>query len=328
MKIQPKPMRTKYRMAASSGTALVTTHRVNSHRAMNPAKIRLPVLVLALALAGRWPTAGAAFEGRLTATFTLGGDTQTWLYTVGTNCLRIERGETNRPYAIDLVALDTGGLTLVFPNNRSFVRLKPAAENVSALPPGFPPMPAPPPGVGPPTPLTPPAPANLGPTNLPGVPPPPAPPPMPATIPRGVPPVLPASGAGALPPMPPPMMMEKMELTATGGKTNLLGLACERFEIKQRGETMEIWATDRLFPFQAYQPNQPPRFGPPMLEERWGGLLRARKLFPLRATLKFDHGAERLRFEVKTVAPARIEDQDGALFQPPPGYHEIEPLPF
>jgi len=74
-------------------------------------------------------------------------------------------------------------------------------------------------------------------------------------------------------PMMPPMMMEPLSLTATGDRTNLLGYACERFEIKRRGEGMEIWATTQLLPFQPYVPNQPHRFGPRGIEEQWGDLL-------------------------------------------------------
>ena len=142
-----------------------------------------------------------------------------------------------------------------------------------------------------------------------------------------------------MPMMMPPMMMEKIELTETGDKTNLLGYACRKFEIKQRGEVMEIWATDKLFPFQPYLQNQPHRFGPQMIEEQWGGLLKARKLFPLLAVLRFEQpapdgkgkpapGPERMRFEVKSITPEKIEDKDGSLFQPPADYHELEPLPF
>ena len=91
---------------------------------------------------------------------------------------------------------------------------------------------------------------------------------------------------------------------------------------------MEIWATDQLLPYQPWRQNQPPRFGPPRIEEQWGELLKAKKLFPLLATLKFEHGPEYLRFEVKSVTPEKIEDRDGALFQPPADYREIQPLPF
>jgi hypothetical protein len=122
--------------------------------------------------------------------------------------------------------------------------------------------------------------------------------------------------------------MDKLELRATGEKTNLLGYACIRYELKQRGEVMEIWATDQLLPYQPWQQNQPPRFGPRMIEEQWSELVRARKLFPLLASLKFENGPERLRFEVKTITPEKIEDRDGQLFQPPADYHELDPLPF
>jgi hypothetical protein len=143
-----------------------------------------------------------------------------------------------------------------------------------------------------------------------------------------------ASGAPAMPgmaggmPMMPMLPMEKVELKATGDTTNLLGYACARYEIKQRGEVMEIWATDQLLPYQPWRQNQPLRFGPQMLEEQWGELLKAKKLFPLLATLKFEHGTECLRFEVKSVTPEKIEDRDGALFRPPADYREIQLLPF
>jgi hypothetical protein len=121
---------------------------------------------------------------------------------------------------------------------------------------------------------------------------------------------------------------ETLELKATGETTNILDYACMRYEIKQRGQVMEIWATDKLLPFQAWLPNQTPRFGPQMLEEKWVSLLQARKLFPLLAVLKFENGPERLRFAVISIKPQAIKDPGGTLFQPPPDYQEIEPLPF
>jgi hypothetical protein len=301
-----------------------------------------------------------AFEGRITAASTRGTQTAPLLYTVGTNQLRIEVTATNRPHPVNLVDLSSGTLTLLFPHNRSFVRLKPAREDAAAPFPGAPGMPLPPsglpPGIGPqsagtptapvmpnlPTaPHTPAPPAGIGPTNLPGVPVPPAMPQMPAPL-AGLPPGIgpqpsgmsgipgPSGLAPGMPPMPmrPMGIMEKAELKATGQKTNLLGFACARYELKQRGEVMEIWATDQLFPFQAYQQNQPRRFRPLMLEEQWPGLLKARQLFPLLVTLRFENGSERYRFEVKSIRPDKVADLDGQLFQPPPGYLELEPLPF
>lgn len=281
----------------------------------------------------------SAFEGRITVTLTRGGETQTLLYLVGTNQLRIERGETDHPYPRNIVNLDTGELTLLFPHNRSFVRLKDAEPGAAS-----------PPGIGPQIPggdtlaLRPAAPpaARIGPANPPGMRAPPAMPSMPAMprIPPGAGPQ--SSIAGVMPAMPmmPMMPLEKLELKATGGKTNLLGFACEQYEIKQHGETMEIWATEQLFPFHPYLQNQPHRFSPRMIEEQWGEMLKAEKLFPLLAVLKFDPGPaqtnsppinlpERMRFEVKTFTPGKIKKDDAEkLFQPPPDYQEIEPLPF
>jgi hypothetical protein len=131
----------------------------------------------------------------------------------------------------------------------------------------------------------------------------------------------------AMPPMP-MMPAAKLELQATGQKTNLLGYACEQYQLKQLGETLEVWATDQLLPYQPYLQNQPHRFGPQRIEEQWPGMLTSRKLFPLLASLRYDNGAERFRFEVQSVTPDKITDPDGKLFQPPTDYHEIQPLPF
>jgi len=269
----------------------------------------------------------AVFTGRIEATLTRGGDAQKLLYTAGTNCLRIEPEADGRPNPVDLLDRNSGELTLLFPNNRSFVRLKkvaatPPSPNAAAAPPPH----AMPPGVGPQGALPPQPPARIGPTNLPGQ---PAMPPMPQMPQRPQMPPGAGPGSGAMPmPMMPPMMMEPAEFKATGETTNLLGYACAKYEIKQRGEVMEIWAADKLMPFQAYQQNQPHRFGPRMLEEQWGELVKAKKLFPLLAVLRFEHGPERLRFEVKLVKPEEIEDKGGALFAPPADYHELEALPF
>jgi hypothetical protein len=326
------------------------------------------------------PTA-FAFEGRINAVVSQGTEPTPLRYTVGTNFLRIEVTTTNWPNPVDIMDRNSGALTLLFPHNRSYVRLKSASETSSA-PPGLPQMPsALPPGVGPQLrspsvpvmpnlPTSPGTPGNLppgiGPTNVPGIPVPPRIPRMPErpampTAPAGLPPGVgpqasvpgtsgatphAAGGTPALPmlmmPNPPaaggmpsmtampmmPMMGEAMELEATGEKTNLLGYACEKFEIKQRGETMEIWATDGLLPFQNYVRNQPPRFGPRMIEEQWAGLVTAKKLFPLRASLHFEEGAEQYRFEVQSITPQKLTEEDLKLFLPPDGYFEIQPLPF
>jgi len=231
-----------------------------------------------------------AFEGRLAANLTYGAATPL-LYTVGTNSLRVEMTDTNRPYPVDIVDRSSGELTLVYPRNHSFVRLKPAADD---SPPGIPPMPAtpnqPPPGIGPQA----------------------------------------APGQPAMPAMPmmPPPIMEPLVLQDMGQKTNLLGFVCEHYEIKQGMERMEIWATDQLCPFQPYVQNEPHRSAPRRMEEQWAGLLAGKNLFPLLAVLRLNNGMERYRFEVQSVRPQKLTDEDTRLFQPPADYFEIQPRPF
>jgi hypothetical protein len=161
----------------------------------------------------------------------------------------------------------------------------------------------------------------MGPTNLPGAPNMPQMPPPP-NLPAGTGPGAPTMAMPVMPPMP----MEQVELKAMNDTTNILGYSCAHYVIHQREETMEIWATDQLMPFQPWLRNQPHRFGPQMIEEQWSGLLKAKKLFPLLAILKFPNGVERLRFEVTTIQPEKV--RDNSLFQPPPDYQEIQSLPF
>ncbi len=287
----------------------------------------ITALIPPLMVAGRLH----AFEGRITAVIMRGDESTPLLYTVGTNSLRVEMTDTNRPNPVDILDRQTGALTLLFPHNRSYLRLKAVPEN-SPPPPGFP---AAPPGIAPQMQIPGPPSAAIGPTNLPGL---PAMPPPPNA--NGLPPGIgPQSGnSSAAAPMPTgtgmaavpmmPMPAETAELRATTNTMTILGFPCIRYDLRRRGQTMEIWATAGLTAFQPYLQNQPPRSGPRMIEEQWGELLKAKNLFPLQATLKFDQGVERRQFEVKAITPQKIENPNGALFQPPPDYHELEPLPF
>jgi Domain of unknown function (DUF4412) len=284
-----------------------------------------------------------AFEGKIEVAITQGSETTPLLYTVASNSLRIEVTGTSWPNPIDIVDLKSGVVTLVFPHNRSFVGLKPGNENAAASPAGIPGITMPPgglpAGIGPQTtpgnlPETPPMPTGVPPMPTPagGLPPGVGPQPQTATA-AGAPGMQNMPGMPSMPAMPRPMA-EKLELKATGKKEKILGFACAQYELKQRGETLEIWATDQLLPYQPYVRNQPHRFGPRMIEEQWPELLTARKLFPLRASLRYDNGpsrtggAERFRFEVKSITPGKIDDKGSKLFQPPEGYFEVQPLPF
>jgi hypothetical protein len=294
-----------------------------------------------------------AFEGRINAVMIQGNQTNALLYTAGTTSLRVEMTATNWPNPVDILDINSGTMTLLYPNNRSFVHLNPATDAATAAAPGPLGMPMPPgglpPGIGPQS--APVAPSMPAMPNMPALPPGVAPqtqttpamppmPPMPVRpqppggLPPGVGPQSPtgpgAPGMPSMPAMPPMPMMPaaKLELQATGQKTNLLGFACQQYVLKQRGETLEIWATDQLLPYQPYLQNQPHRFGPQRIEEQWPGMLTSRKLFPLLVSLRYDNGAERFRFEVQSITPQKLTDEDAKLFQPPAGYFEIQPLPF
>lgn len=305
---------------------------------LRPLIISLRCVALLAVASSVWTLQSAfGFEGHINVAMTQGSQTTPLVYTVGANKLRIECPQTDLPHAKDIVNLDTGDLTLLFPANRSFVQLK-SADIAATGTPAFPGIRMPPaglpPGVGPQPTSLPGVPGHIGPTNLPGT---RAMPSMPAAPTPDIPRMPPSADMPAMPMMP-MMMMEPMELKATKDTTNLLGYTCLRYELHQRGEAMEIWATDKLPPFEPYLQNQGHRFGPRMIEDQWGQLVKAKKLFPLLAVLRFERpspspngaptasGPERLRFEVKSITPEKIEDS--ALFQPPPDYHELPAMPF
>jgi hypothetical protein len=260
----------------------------------------------------------AAFEWEIYATLTRGAQVQNLVYTVGTNCLRIGIVGRDRPDPKNIVNLETGETTILFPNNRSFVRLK--SNSTSESHPGIPGMVS----------STRPDIAAIGPTKLPSDAPVPAMPQMPMAMPPAVGPQAGAvpgkSGAPMVPMM--PGFQEEPDFRAMGETTNILGQTCSRYELKGAGEVMEIWATEKLLPIHPYLASQSLELGPKRIERCWAEYLRAKKLFPFLAILKTADGQERLRFEVTNVTSKKIGDQEGSLFQVPSDYQEIEPLQF
>lgn len=294
-------------------------------------RLRLAVLVLALSFILH-PSSLPAFEGSIQVVLTTGGESNTLVYLAGADFLRVEltdvdsdKSRPGGPNPVNIFDRNSGALILLFPHNRTFVRLKtPLAGDV---PPG-PPAPNEVRSI-PKTLET--ARASPGPAALANN---PASTGVMGTIQRPANPFGPATsgaGAGGLPATGMSVMSamnEKLELKSTGEHEKILGYACEKFEVRQRGETMEIWATDKLVPFQPYLRDQPSRFGPRVIGEQWPELLNAKKLFPLRASLHTDTGTERFRFEVKSITPHKINSNDATLFRPPADYVEMQPLPF
>lgn len=243
----------------------------------------------AICFAGVNPSSdrGRIFEGRISARLTRDNQTEELRYAIATNFVRVESTATNRPMPSNILDRRSGELIIVFPHNGSFMRVKPGAPSAS--------------------PRTPPMPAGIGPQSA-----------------------FPMVSAGAAPGMAmvpmPPMGMERLELRDLNEKTNLLGYACEHFQIHQRNATMDIWATDAIAPFQPYLRSQP--IGASTPEEKWGELIQAKGEFPLLAILKSDNGLERLRFEVTSVIPQKLMNESASLFQPPANYRAVLPLPY
>jgi hypothetical protein len=286
------------------------------------------ITLIALALAG-FTAHGAAFQGRISATFTRGGEALPILYTVGSNSIRIEVTGSSHPHPINIIDRQSGALTMVYPHNRSFMRMNSQAQPDPNrnVPSGFQPANSFPAPAVVPAPQSPrPGPGFPGITNLPG---------PPGGLPPGIGPQTgpgsgPSFGAGASMPMMMPGMVpqENAELIATTNKTVILNYPCIRYDATNRAERLEVWATDKLLPFIPYTQTGPPRFGPRMLEEQWPEWLKSRGLFPLKAGLRFENGPERLHFEVQAIKGETIIDSEGNLFQPPADYRETEPLPF
>lgn len=311
------------------------------------------------------PLSALAFEGQVHVTLVQGAQSDELLYTAATHGVRIEVLGSPVPNPVTIVERPSGVLTVVFPHNRSFARLNSPSQPAIAGLPGFSGMPQPPaglpPGIGPsmgvgPTtggvyvhpggsplstmPATPQTMdglvSNIGLRSL---------HPMPAPL-TGIAPM--ASGTSPAPapiagvmgevgvgrmqrarmPLPPPMMNRPMALSDTGVTTNLLGFACRRFELDQRGVRLEVWATDQLMPYQAYLRHQPMSPRPQVIDELWPDLLAARHLFPLVAVLRYDNGVERLRLTVTSISTNGIAESTDTLFQPPPGYREMPALPY
>jgi hypothetical protein len=139
-----------------------------------------------------------------------------------------------------------------------------------------------------------------------------------------------ASGAPNMPGMPPMPAMRGFggtpELKKTDKTKKIQGFDCTLYTMSERMETFEIWATadSALFPFRLLERTDNNRhFGPRMLEEEWGELLRNKSLFPLEATLRMESGGrERFTFKVDKIEKKIVED---AVFAVPEHYFETQP---
>src|ERR1017187_6569665 len=103
-------------------------------------KLKTKILLVVIISSFCLPPSAFCFEGSIHAAMTRGSQSDVLLYTVGTNFLRVEMTATNWPNPVDILDRNSGELTLLFPNNRSYVHLKSATDAVTAPTPGVPGM--------------------------------------------------------------------------------------------------------------------------------------------------------------------------------------------
>ena len=253
-----------------------------------------------------------SFEGTVTATLTRGEAGSQLVFVRRANLVRIEN-TTNKLEPINILDLGANRLTIIYPHNRTFVRVEAVPKPEGGIGTSHSSMPA---GPAPTAPsfrrMAIPA-AGTTPTVQTGA----APPATGAGMP----------GVPGLPPMPVmPGMSGPTELKSTDETKKVQESECKLYKASGRGETLEVWATNdsTFFPFRMLERDfLRQRFGPTMLEEQWPELLREKSLFPLEVTLKMDPGGqERLSFKVEKIERKKITDEK--LFQPPEGFIEVQ----
>lgn len=140
-------------------------------------------------------------------------------------------------------------------------------------------------------------------------------------------------GMPMMPPMPPmpgiPGREGPTRLKKTDEVREIYGVQCTKYTMSDPREgNFEIWAADDLIPFFLLTHDAPRLRRRRELHESWPATLREKGLFPMLAILKDEDGEhEILRFEVTSFDPEK-KPEDASLFKVPPGFHEIEPLPF
>jgi hypothetical protein len=117
------------------------------------------------------------------------------------------------------------------------------------------------------------------------------------------------------------------KLEKTGETETILGYVCEKYiATDKKGETTELWATDKLGNFMGVTAGNP-------MAGMMGGGGRGKKggweemvkgkdgFFPLRVVGKSAKGKESFRMEAKSIEPGALPD---SLFAPPDGFQKFQ----
>ena len=113
-------------------------------------------------------------------------------------------------------------------------------------------------------------------------------------------------------------------ITKTGKTVTILGYPCEQYQSKgEKGETIEIWVTDKLGMFMGLGSGGGPMGGRRGGggEQAWEQLVKGKEgFFPLRVIIHDASGKESFALETKSVEPGTLP---ASLFTPPDDYKTL-----
>ena len=122
----------------------------------------------------------------------------------------------------------------------------------------------------------------------------------------------------------------EQKVEKTGKTETILGYLCEQYLATDRGETTEMWVTDKLGNFMGVSGGGNPMGG--MMGGRggrqsssgsgWEQAIKGKEgFFPLRVISRDAKGKETFRLEAKKIEPGPLAD---SLFAPPDGYQKFD----
>ena len=114
----------------------------------------------------------------------------------------------------------------------------------------------------------------------------------------------------------------------TGKTETILGYLCEQYLTTDRGETVEMWVTDKLGNFMGVSTGGGPMGGMMGGGRRqssgsgWEQAIKGKQgFFPLRVISRDAKGKETFRLEARKVEPGPLPD---SLFAPPEGFQKFQ----
>jgi len=107
----------------------------------------------------------------------------------------------------------------------------------------------------------------------------------------------------------------------TGEKEKILGYTCEKYVIKSKDGTTDVWATDELGRFMGFGGGMGGPMGKRKAAPAWEKALAGKDFFPLRVASKNTKDKEIFSMEASSVEKT---PQAASLFAPPPGAQKFD----